>query len=252
MHELPFLTTFLTCTIRCAGLCELSKDPTTGKFTRIRLKMSTPLLQYRPRSDTINTLLHEAIHAYFFITTSWRHSRGDDGTGHGEGFQLLADAINSHGNYEVTIFHTFHDEVVSVSLVVFYTKQTLRITIQDSYRTHVWKCNGPCKDRPPYFGLVKRSMNRPPGKSDSWWTRHEAECGGTYTKIQEPAPTKKKIESMSKKERAGRQKNKLDGWLKPKEKESVEGKTSTTSEQSNEGDTSSGTATGKRKAANIN
>jgi hypothetical protein len=75
--------------------------------------MSTPLLQYRPRSDTINTLLHEAIHAYFFITTSWRHARGDDGTGHGEGFQLLADAINSHGSYEVTIFHTFHDEVVS-------------------------------------------------------------------------------------------------------------------------------------------
>ncbi|KAF2869852.1 SprT-like family-domain-containing protein [Massariosphaeria phaeospora] len=54
----------------CAGICELSKDPATGKLTRIRLKMSTPLLQYRPRSDTINTLLHEAIHAYFFITTS--------------------------------------------------------------------------------------------------------------------------------------------------------------------------------------
>ena len=82
---------------------------------RIRLKLSTPLLQYRPRSDTINTLLHEAIHAYFFITTSWRHSRGDDGTGHGEGFQLLADAINSHGNYEITVYHTFHDEVVSSS-----------------------------------------------------------------------------------------------------------------------------------------
>lgn len=107
-----FLATFLTC-IRCAGICELSRDPVTKKFTRIRLKMSTPLLQYRPRSDTLNTLLHEAIHAYFFITTSWHHSRGDDGTGHGEGFQLLADAINSHGSYEITIFHTFHDEVVS-------------------------------------------------------------------------------------------------------------------------------------------
>jgi hypothetical protein len=108
----PFPNPSLT-RLRCAGLCELSKDPATGKFTRIRLKMSTPLLQYRPRADTINTLLHEAIHAYFFITTSWRHARGDDGTGHGEGFQLLADAINSHGSYEVTIFHTFHDEVVS-------------------------------------------------------------------------------------------------------------------------------------------
>ncbi|KAF2120623.1 SprT-like family-domain-containing protein [Lophiotrema nucula] len=184
----------------CAGICELSKDPETGKFTRIRLKLSTPLLQYRPRSDTINTLLHEAIHAYFFITTSWRHSRGDDGTGHGIGFQLLADAISNHGNYEITIYHTFHDEV-------------------ESYRTHVWRCDGPCKSQPPYFGLVKRSMNRSPGKSDTWWARHEVECGGTYTKIQEPELTKKQRDAMSKKERAGLQKNKIDAWVKNDRKE---------------------------------
>jgi hypothetical protein len=195
----------------CAGICELSKDPTTNKFTRIRLKLSTPLLQYRPRSDTINTLLHEAIHAYFFITTSWKHSRGDDGTGHGAGFQLLADAINNHGNYEVTIFHTFHDEV-------------------ESYRTHVWQCDGPCKSQAPYFGLVKRSMNRAPGKSDTWWAKHEVECGGTYTKVQEPAVTKKQLEAMSAKERAGRQKNKLDSWVKPSAKVDggAEGRTSDT------------------------
>ncbi|KAF2706846.1 hypothetical protein K504DRAFT_459269 [Pleomassaria siparia CBS 279.74] len=182
----------------CAGICELSKDPLTGKFTRIRLKMSTPLLQYRPRSDTINTLIHEAIHAYFFITTSWQHSRGDDGTGHGVGFQLLADAINNHGSYQITIYHTFHDEV-------------------ESYRTHVWKCDGPCTHQPPYFGLVKRSMNRAPGKSDTWWARHAAECGGAYTKIQEPELTKKQRDAMSAKERAGRQKNKLDSWVKKKD-----------------------------------
>lgn len=186
----------------CAGICELSKDPSTGKLTRIRLKLSTPLLQYRPRSDTVNTLLHEAIHAYFFITTSWKHARGDDGTGHGVGFQMLADAINNHGSYQITIFHTFHDEV-------------------DSFRTHVWQCNGSCKSQPPYFGLVKRSMNRPPGKSDNWFTRHEAECGGTYEKVQEPAPTKKQLDSMTAKERAGRQKNKLDGWFTAGSKRSV-------------------------------
>jgi hypothetical protein len=60
---------------------------------------------------------------------------------------------------------------------------------------------------------VKRSMNRAPGKSDTWWAKHQAECGGTYTKIQEPAPTKKQLEAMSTKERAGRQKNKLDTWM---------------------------------------
>lgn len=184
----------LTLFLRCAGICELSKDPSTNKFTRIRLKLSTPLLQYRPRSDTINTLLHEAIHAYFFITTSWKHSRGDDGTGHGVGFQLLADAINNHGSYEVTIYHTFHDEV-------------------DSYRTHVWQCDGPCSTRPPFFGQVKRSMNRAPGKTDSWWAAHQADCGGTYTKISEPELTKKQLQNLSSKERAGRQKNKLDSWV---------------------------------------
>ncbi|GAB7352437.1 hypothetical protein MBLNU459_g2853t1 [Dothideomycetes sp. NU459] len=106
----------------CAGICELVKDPATGKYTLIRLKLSEPLLKYRPRSDLIDTLLHECIHAYFFITTSWRHARADDGTGHGSRFLLLADAINNHGCYSVTVYHTFHDEV-------------------DSYRTHVWQVN---------------------------------------------------------------------------------------------------------------
>jgi hypothetical protein len=178
----------------CAGMCELVKDD-EGKYRRIRLKLSEPLLKYRPQSDTVNTLLHEAIHAYFFITTSWAHSRGDDGTGHGAGFLLLADAINNHGSYEVTVYHTFHDEV-------------------DSYRTHVWLCDGPCKEQPPFFGLVKRTMNRAPGKSDTWWKKHEEECRGIYTKIMEPALTKKQLEALSAKERAGRQKNKIDAWIK--------------------------------------
>lgn len=71
-------------------------------------------------------------------------------------------------------------------------------------------------------------MNRPPGKTDTWWAKHEAECGGAYLKIQEPAPTKKQLVAMSGKERAGRQKNKLDSWLRhgPKTVSSTEGRTS--------------------------
>lgn len=110
------------------------------------------------------------------------------------GFQLLADAINNHGGYGVTIYHTFHDEV-------------------DSYRTHVWQCDGPCKTRPPFFGQVKRSMNRAPSKTDNWWANHVVECGGTYTKISEPELTKKQLQNLSSKERAGRQRNKLDSWI---------------------------------------
>lgn len=179
----------------CAGICELVRDPNNeNKFTRIRLKLSEPLLKYRPRSDVINTLLHEAIHAYFFVVTDWKHVRGDDGTGHGAGFLLFADAINSHGGYSISVHHTFHDEV-------------------DSYRTHVWQCDGPCKERSPYFGLVKRSMNRPPSKADFWFDDHQKECGGKFTKIAEPEPTKSQLSRMSPMQRAGRQKNKIDRWF---------------------------------------
>ncbi|KAB2577461.1 putative zinc finger rad18 domain-containing protein [Lasiodiplodia theobromae] len=177
----------------CAGICELVKNA-QGKYTRIRLKLSEPLLKFRPRSDTVNTLLHEAIHAYFFVTSFWHHSR-DDKSGHGAAFQMLASAINGHGGFDVTVFHAFHDEV-------------------DSYRTHVWLCDGPCRASPPYFGLVKRSMNRAPGKSDSWWSQHQQDCGGAFTKIAEPDLTKKQIDALSVKERAGRQKNKIDRWIK--------------------------------------
>ncbi|KAK5136597.1 hypothetical protein LTR08_002611 [Meristemomyces frigidus] len=179
----------------CVGICELVRDPNNGnKYTRVRLKLSEPLLKYRPRSDVINTLLHEAIHSYLFITTSWRHARGDDGTGHGAGFLLLADAINNHGGYEVNVFHTFHDEV-------------------DSYRTHIWQCDGPCKSQAPFFGIVKRSMNRPPSKGDPWWRRHEQDCGGVFTKVAEPELSKEQVERLSGLKKAGRQKNKLDEWV---------------------------------------
>jgi len=165
-----------------------------GKYRRVRLKLSSALLKFRPRSDLVNTLLHESIHAYFFITSTFHHIRDPTG-GHGEGFQLLASAINDHGGYDVTQFHEFHDEV-------------------ENYRTHVWLCDGPCRDKPPFYGLVKRTMNRTPGKSDTWWTEHEEECGGTYTKIAEPKKTKKQLESMTALSRAGLQKNKLDAWIK--------------------------------------
>jgi hypothetical protein len=179
----------------CAGICELVRDPDNGnKFTRIGLKLSEPLLKFRPRSDVIDTLLHEAIHAYFFVTTSWRHIRGEDGTGHGEGFLMLADAVNNHGGYGVSVFHTFHEEV-------------------DSYRTHVWECDGPCKSKAPFFGLVKRSMNRAPGKSDSWWARHFEECGGSFTKIAEPEIRRTQVERLSALQKAGKQKNKIDAWV---------------------------------------
>lgn len=43
-----------------AGICELLKDD-EGKYRRIRVKLSEPLLKFRPREDTVNTLLHEFV-----------------------------------------------------------------------------------------------------------------------------------------------------------------------------------------------
>ena len=54
------------------------------------------------------------------------------------------------------------------------------------YRQHWWKCNGPCQKRPPYYGIVRRAMNRAPSPRDPWWADHQRACGGVYTKIREP------------------------------------------------------------------
>ena len=80
------------------------------------------------------------------------------------------------------VYHTFHDEV-------------------DNYRQHWWRCDGPCQSRPPYFGYVKRSMNRAPSPRDPWWPVHQQSCGGTYSKVKEPEGygIKKKAEKEEKK-----------------------------------------------------
>ncbi|KIH52657.1 hypothetical protein ANCDUO_17238, partial [Ancylostoma duodenale] len=47
-------------------------------------------------------------------------------------------------------------------------------------------CDGPCRDRKPFYGYVKRSSNRAPGPNDLWWNSHKASCNGTFQKIKEP------------------------------------------------------------------
>ena len=79
--------------------------------------------------------------------------------GHGQEFQNLMNKINQIENSKISIYHNFTDEV-------------------DYYKVHIWKCNGVCANKPPFFGIVKRSMNRPPQKADFWYAKHEHECGG--------------------------------------------------------------------------
>ncbi|CAA6664838.1 unnamed protein product [Spirodela intermedia] len=158
---------------RCAGVCHYRP----GGGCEIRL--SEPLLKFRPTADLKNTLLHEMIHAFLWIANQNR-----DHSDHGPCFQRLMNGINCSsledhqkpaGGYNVTVYHEFHAEV-------------------DKYQVHRWMCES-CGD------LIKRAMNRPPMASDCigkvkhggpcgnpycHWHSHRASCSGRYVKIAEP------------------------------------------------------------------
>ncbi|VDK65046.1 unnamed protein product, partial [Anisakis simplex] len=141
----------------CAGLCSYE-----GRGGLCSIRLSKPLLSLRPRKDLVETLLHEMIHAYLFVTV-----RNRDRDGHGESFQFHMRRINARAGTHITIYHSFHAEV-------------------RNYHQHWWRCEGVCRKRPPFFGFVKRAMNRAPGPSDYWWSRHQASCGGKFVKVKEP------------------------------------------------------------------
>ena len=140
---------------RCAGICYL-------KQSHIIIRLSRKLLQFRPFKDTISTLLHEMIHAFLFLTAP--RASYIDRDGHGPMFLQLADRINTHSGANITVYHTFSDEVASL-------------------QKHVWRCDGKCRQWPPYFGWVRRAMNRPPQIADPWFHEHQVKCGGSFIKV---------------------------------------------------------------------
>ncbi|EGT39680.1 hypothetical protein CAEBREN_23268 [Caenorhabditis brenneri] len=166
----------------CAGICSYEIRGGRGGLCSIRL--SKPLLSLRPRKDLVETLLHEMIHAYLFVK-----ERNRDRDGHGPHFQSHMHRINQEGGTNITIYHSFHDEV--------------RL-----YKQHWWRCTGACKDRRPFFGYVKRTCNRAPGPNDRWWSQHQLSCGGEFLKVKEPdgfgnKKTNKKSNSGEKNKTAG-------------------------------------------------
>ena len=137
------------------------------------IRLSEPLLKFRPRQDLIQTLLHEMIHAYLYITRNFK-DRGE----HGDEFKGHMNRINKLANTNITVYHSFHDEV-------------------NNCRKHVWRCDGPCRQLPPFHGYVKRAMNRAPGKNDTWWAQHQSKCNGKFIKISEPENYNKKDKDKS-------------------------------------------------------
>ncbi|XP_075218187.1 DNA-dependent metalloprotease SPRTN [Lycorma delicatula] len=150
----------------CAGVCSYE-----GRSGLCSVRLSEPLLKLRPRKDLVETLLHEMIHAYLFVTQNDR-----DRDGHGPEFKKHMHRINNLAGTNITIYHSFHNEV-------------------KVYQKHWWRCNGPCNNRPPFFGMIKRSMNRAPGPNDFWWLNHETSCGGQFIKVRGPEPKINKSKS---------------------------------------------------------
>ena len=142
----------------CAGTCKLD-----GVGSCL-ITLSEPLLKFRTSNELKETLIHEMIHAYLFITNP---KACRDHGGHGVEFCEIMDNINKMTGLKISVYHNFHDEVLY-------------------YKKHIWKCSGPCQTKKPYFGICMRAMNRTPGEKDFWYKRHQMECGGTFIKIEGP------------------------------------------------------------------
>lgn len=173
----------------CAGTCQL-QAPGSCLIT-----LSKSLLQFRSNNELKETLVHEMIHAYLFITNYKAcHDRG----GHGTEFCEIMNNINCITGLNISVYHNFHDEV-------------------EFFRKHIWKCNGPCQNKAPFFGYCRRAMNRAPGKTDNWWERHQRDCGGEFIKIDGPEFHKDendKEKQKTKKRKAVSEQNTLNAFLK--------------------------------------
>ncbi|KAG4077693.1 hypothetical protein HA402_015736 [Bradysia odoriphaga] len=167
----------------CAGICYQRKNR-YGMACTIRL--SEPLLKLRSRKNLVETLLHEMIHAYLFILNV-REGNG----GHGANFCRIMTNINKAAGTNITVYHTFIDEV-------------------NFYKTHIWRCNGICQHRGPFFGYVRRTSNRAPGANDQWWAHHQEQCGGTFLKVSQPDPVAKKPRGKAGTVTAGKNNSKID------------------------------------------
>jgi len=152
----------------CAGICYCENmDKKSGKGLFCTVRLSKPLLLYRTLDDLLETLLHEMIHAWLFLTKD-KHTRNDGVDGHGPDFIEKMVEINGVTGLKLSVYHSFHDEV-------------------DRCQEHVWLCDGKvCPKKPPYYGVVKRARNMPPGPQDWWFAQHAKDCGGTYIKVLEP------------------------------------------------------------------
>eukprot|EP00818_Percolomonas_sp_WS_P009587 CAMPEP_0117436982 /NCGR_PEP_ID=MMETSP0759-20121206/1288_1 /TAXON_ID=63605 /ORGANISM="Percolomonas cosmopolitus, Strain WS" /LENGTH=568 /DNA_ID=CAMNT_0005228599 /DNA_START=137 /DNA_END=1844 /DNA_ORIENTATION=+ len=155
-----------------------SKKKHARRKTELDVTLSEALLQYRSEKDIKDTLLHEMIHAWLFLTKGRFHGN------HGDHFQQKMREINQKESANISIFHSFHAEV-------------------QNFQTHWWECEK-CRK------IITRAMNRAPSKHDFWWSQHMAACGGTFFKIREPAPKPVKAAMKGKAKKRKREEGQQD------------------------------------------
>ncbi|OCT94371.1 hypothetical protein XELAEV_18012042mg [Xenopus laevis] len=118
----------------------------TGKIT---IRLNKPLLDLKPRSTTVEILLHEMIHVHQFFT----NARDE---GHGSLFHSHKRRINKMTGANIIAYPDYKEQY-------------------ELLKRHWWRCNGPCGE------LEKRIMNRPPSTK-----AHKRKCGGVFIKVSEP------------------------------------------------------------------
>mmetsp|Transcript_34024 Transcript_34024/g.38658 ORF Transcript_34024/g.38658 Transcript_34024/m.38658 type:complete len:305 (-) Transcript_34024:84-998(-) len=144
----------------------LSAGSCTFKRNTAIIQLSQKLLKTRSESNVREILLHEMIHAYQHIT----NTRDSDPEGHGTNFLAHMNRINEATGLNITIYHTFEEEAAK------YLAQQ-----------YIWQCDGPCQHKRPYFGIVRRKINRAPSSRDGWWSRHQKTCSGSFQLISRPS-----------------------------------------------------------------
>ncbi|OCT74119.1 hypothetical protein XELAEV_18033085mg [Xenopus laevis] len=145
-----------------AGQCTHPMDE-NGNCKGCKIELSQPILEQRPRRDTVESLLHEMIHASLCAT----NLREPDDP-HGENFLTIMEFINRKFGTNISIEHSFDKEV-------------------EALKKHWWTCNGPCQK------VVKRTRNMVPSSKERWFREHEQTCGGNFIKTSEPeVPARKK------------------------------------------------------------
>lgn len=123
------------------------------------INLSYKILSRQPSLHLIETLLHEMIHAFLFITGT------RDRNSHGPNFRRKMKQINQQTGFNVTVTHSYHDAVNALQI-------------------YVWRCDGICKSQAAFnYGFIKRPVNRPPDASSKFYSRHQTLCGGKYTQI---------------------------------------------------------------------